>query len=121
MDLPKPAALHLYPHIHSTKSLSGSGITSSDNNMAAKLGAAAHVAASGSLSAAHYKSLLQPQLYNLHSNPLNAQSQMVKAQLDKVCVASVAFVCISPYAMHHGLRACVICMYACVDIYHVCK
>lgn len=81
IDLPKPAALHLYPHIHNTKSLSGG---SASENMAVKLGAAAHVAASGSLSAANYKSLLQPQLYNLHSNPLNAQTQLVKAQLDKV-------------------------------------
>ena len=81
VDLPKPAALHLYPHIHSTKAMSGSADSS-------RISAAHLAAAGGSMSAAHYKSLLQPQLYNLHNSSLNTQS--VKAQLEKVSDTSAS-------------------------------
>ncbi|XP_067938366.1 protein FAM193A-like isoform X2 [Watersipora subatra] len=68
----KPAALHLYPHIHGSKSSPVDPIQRG----------AAHLAAGGSLATAQYKSILQPQLYKLHSNPLH-QSQIFK-QLDKL-------------------------------------
>lgn len=73
VDVPKPAALHLYPHIHSTKLLPHSADVS-------QVGAA-HVAAGGSISAANYKSLLQPQLYNLHPKTFNALDHRVSSML----------------------------------------
>lgn len=70
---PKPAALHLYPHIHGSRALSSSSLPAvvspgSLSGHTQRLGAA-HLAAGGGLSAAHYKSCLQPQLYNLHNSP----------------------------------------------------
>lgn len=71
--LPKPAALHLYPHIHGSKASTADSAT---------YAGAAQVAARSGLSATQYKSILHPQLYKLHNNPLQ-QSHIYK-QLDKV-------------------------------------
>ena len=70
-NISKPAALHLYPHIHGSKA-----------PVDPVQRGTAHLATGGGLATAQFKSILQPQLYKLHNNPLH-QSQLFK-QLDKV-------------------------------------